>query len=315
MSTAGSPAAANGTSAFALAATDMDAALAGWTRHSLPREGAEWQAFLQRERRKWRLKAARQKYLGWLPGIRRNQQTVFDQYDRFWAGGRELNPYQDFDRDSVRIEWRDRGYVAARGAIARVHHRMAEKAIAELQPREVLEVGCGNGYNLFALAARFPEISFSGIELTESGPKQAAAVAAQETFPASLREWTPLAQNDPQAHRRVRVRQGNAARLELPDNSVDMAMTVCALEQMEAVREAALKELARVARRWIVMIECFADFNDAPPRSDYVAAKRYFAAATRDLPRYGMRAIAVESDVPHKVRLGVGLVVAVPIEK
>jgi hypothetical protein len=89
-----------------------------------------------------------------------------------------------------------------------------------------------------------------------------------------------------------------------------LVVTVLALEQMEHIRDAALTELARVCRRWAVMIEPFHDWNADGEQRRYVEAMRYFAAPVKELERYGLLPIFATDDFPAKLNLGVGVVVA-----
>jgi hypothetical protein len=79
---------------------------------------------------------------------------------------------------------------------------------------------------------------------------------------------------------------------------------------MERIRAAALSELARVARRWVVMIEPFADWNADGHRRAYIQQNDYFAARTDELSEYGLTPIVVTADMPNKLSFRAGLVVA-----
>jgi hypothetical protein len=118
---------------------------------------------------------------------------------------------------------------------------------------------------------------------------------------------------DPTAPRRLSLRQGSADALPVPDKSVDVVFTVLALEQMERVRGAALNELARVARRHVVMIEPFADWNAEPHRRGYIVRNDYFASTIDGLRDSGLRPIVATVDMPNKLSFRAGLVVAEPV--
>ena len=90
-------------------------------------------------------------------------------------------------------------------------------------------------------------------------------------------------------------------------------LTSLALEQMNHIRRQALTELARVACRWVVMLEPFADFNRTPERRLHTRAHDYLAATVADLPKYGLRPMHVFDDFPSKITRGVGLVIAQPV--
>ena len=94
------------------------------------------------------------------------------------------------------------------------------------------------------------------------------------------------------------------------DSSFDLVFSLLALEQMEAIRDAAVAEVARVSARWAVMIEPFTDFNRDPLRRACTEAKGYFSLGTRDLKRFGLEPVFVFDDIPQKITRGAGLVVA-----
>jgi hypothetical protein len=159
---------------------------------------------------------------------------------------------------------------------------------------------------------QFPSVSFSGVELTQAGIAAAAAYAADHGTAATLAPFAVAPLRDPEAPRRLSLSQGNADALALPDQSVDLVFTVLALEQMESVRAAALAELARVARRHVVMIEPFADWNTEPHRRGYIARHHYFASTIEGLRDAGLAPVLATVDMPNKLSFRAGLVVAEP---
>jgi len=186
------------------------------------------------------------------------------------------------------------------------HLRMEEN----IGPAGALEVGFGYGLNLLVLSMLFPSIAFSGVELTRSGVEAATALAAAASTAAVLAPFAAAPLRDPEAPRRLSLREGGADALPLPDKSVDMVITVLALEQMERVRHAALAELARVARKHVVMIEPFADWNREPHRRGYIGQHDYFAASVDDLHRFSLNPVVATADMPNKLQFRAGLVVA-----
>src|SRR5690606_1356218 len=130
----------------------------------------------------------------------------------------------------------------------RFRQLMLIRLVEHLKPRRVLEVGCGLGIHLILLACRFPEVEFTGVELTAAGHRAARALQAEERLPQHLVAFAPEPLVDLTGFRRVDFRQGNAAALDFPDQRFDLVYTVLALEQMERVRARALAEIARVTR-------------------------------------------------------------------
>ncbi len=107
--------------------------------------------------------------------------------------------------------------------VGRFLSRVSDLAATE-RPRRVLEVGCGEGIVLAAMAARLPGTRFDGLELDETTLEQA-------------RTRCPGA----------RLVRGDACELPFEDRSFDLVVCLEVLEHLpEPAR--ALRELKRVAR-------------------------------------------------------------------
>jgi hypothetical protein len=135
-------------------------------------------------------------------------------------------------------------------------------------------------------------------------------LAADAGTPRLLEDFLINPVRDPSAPTRLELQQGSAEMLPLPDKSVAMAITVLALEQMERIRDAALGELARVARRHVVMIEPFGDWNQEPRHREYIRRLDYWSGALDDLSAFGLVPVAASADIPQKLAFRVGIVVA-----
>lgn len=207
--------------------------------------------------------------------------------------------------------WGDQRLLASDIGATRWRQLLLIRAIERLKPRHVLEVGCGNGINLLLLAGHFPDIAFTGMELTTAGHQAARAFQqAHAELPAHLRAFAPLPLTDPTAFRRVRFVQGNAAAMPFADGAFDLVLTVLALEQMERVRAAALRETARVAGRWTLMFEPFGEANRGLwPRLN-VRRRGYFRGRIADLPAFGLDPLWVSRDFPQEYFLRAALVLS-----
>lgn len=256
--------------------------------------------------------------LRWLKGrLRRlwsgapalTQDAVKDVYRRRWT--REtLDTYQ-ITRESkiVPCVWRNRAMMARALGTHRVQQLFLMRAISHLKPSSVLEVGCGNGLQLLPIAARFPEVRFTGAELTEAGVNAVKAVQQHDELPDEIRRFAPEPLVDMTAHRRIEMLQADARSLPFEDNAFDLVYTCLALEQMETIRDLALREIARVARRFVVMVEPFREYNDRGIRRTFIKASGYFAGRVSELPSYGLMPLFVTADWPHKVNLCPALVI------
>ena len=238
----------------------------------------------------------------------RTTERVREGYESVWAG---LSLRDELAGSKTGyFEWRNVGMLARTIGRKRVHHLLLARVMEWLRPASVLEVGCGNGLNLMLLSMQFPDVAFSGLELTRNGLAKARALASDELTARHLESFAVCSLRDEAAPQRIVFAQGSAEKLPFHENSVDMAVTVLALEQMERVREAALHELSRVARRHVVMIEPFRDWNGEGHRREFIRRNDYFSGRLSELREHALEPCVAMVDMPNKLTFRVGLVVA-----
>lgn len=270
-----------------------------------------WDAEIARRARKYRRRYWQRRLLGWLPRWQRRGDTVKAEYSKAWASidYAQYDPSRTPPRPSP-WEWRGERYSASDLGGTRVRQLLLVRMLERLRPRRVLEVGCGNGVNLMLLAGRFPDVSFTGADLTREGPRAAHDLQRAPELPRAMQAYAPLPLADATAFRRVGFVSADASRLPFPDGAFDLVVTILALEQMERVREAALREIARVAGRHTLMIEPFAELNEHGGRLHYAVARDYFRGRIADLPGYGLAPRLALDDFPQEAFLGACLVLA-----
>ena len=241
-----------------------------------------------------------------------SQHEVKQAYEKK-LGETIINEHLSREGKTTLCLW-DNDRMLARGiGTKRVHLLLLKRAIETVNPENILEVGSGYGINLFVLAGYFPGIPFSGTELTRQGVIAAKRIREMPCMPKEIIDFAQDSILDTTAHKRVNFSQGNAKELPFPDKSFDVVYTVLALEAMEGIRHQAIRELARVARRYVLMVEPFLDFNERGIRYYYHSSSRYFRGKIDELPQDGLEPLLVYSDIPHKVRLWTALVIARPI--
>ena len=276
-----------------------------------PGSAEAWAREVARRKRKLAKATARRLLFGWLPAMQRRESAILREYDKAW-GAIDYGTYSLEARQTEHTpwQWRGRRMFASDVGATRFRQLLLIQFIERLRPRQVLEVGCGNGINLILLAGRFPEVAFAGIELTEAGHRAARSLQEHSDLPPSLRAYAPLPLADPTAFRRIRFCQGNATSLPFADGEFDLVITVLALEQMERVRERALAEVARVASRHTLMIEPFREVNTAFwPRLN-VLRRNYFRGRIAELSEYGLEPVLALNDFPQESFLKVCAVVS-----
>ncbi len=240
----------------------------------------------------------------------RDRKAIQAEYHDAWSSGHAKYDVSAGPKKPAAWKWNTRKLALDGLAAARLRAPLLAAVIDRLQPRKVLEVGCGNGINLLSLAGHFPDVEFTGIDLTPAGIEAAKKVQAEGALPARLAEYIPLDMADPQAFKRIAFIQGSAAELPFADGEFDLVYTVLAVEQMERIRDAALAEIARVTRGHVLMLEPFRDANLKGVRRLYALSRNYFRGSIQGLERFGLEPVWATDDFPQEAFLGSPLVLA-----
>lgn len=269
---------------------------------------AEWRGIVRRYRWGTMKRAARRVALS---AIGSSRASVEQRYAPRWTMDYALSSFDPEGNDGT-VVWRDRCYLANMRFRKRVHLLLLMRAIDMLRPRSILEVGSGVGLNLCMLANRFPEISFTGIELTQAGVEVARKISALPALPPSVVAFSPEPLRDSTAHVRISWHQGNAASLPFESNQFDLVFTIQAIEQMQAIKDVSLREIGRVTRHVAVMFEPFAEFNRPLINRLRVIGRDQFRGTLNDLRLAGLDPVVATDEMPQKLFYGVGMVAARP---
>lgn len=290
---------------------EIEKVLHPWIKKRFADSDPEWRKHLKERRVELTWRLIKRRLLGSLSGTKRTQKTVYDSYNAKWTARFFPSPETaNQKREASYVRFGQGGLLLKVGGIPLMHSMMIAKVIEQLQPRRVIEVGCGYGTNLFGLAAAFPHIRFSGAELTQSGVEKAKSIVAEPTLPEAVRRYTVLPVKDDTAYRRIEFFQADAAKLPFADGEFDLVFTRQALEQMNEVRRAAVSELARVSNKHVLMFEPFAEFNRDSIRQAYIRSMDYFQMSVEELRQHGLSPICVFDRFPAKVALGIQMVLA-----
>lgn len=240
----------------------------------------------------------------------RDKEAIQAEYAEAWGAGHGKYDLSAGPSKPAAWKWNNRKLALDGLAAARVRAPLLAAVIDRLAPKKVLEVGCGNGINLFSLAGHFPDVEFTGIDLTPAGIESAKKVQSGDKLTARLAEYIPLAMADPQAFKRIRFMTGSAADLPFADGEFDLVYTVLAVEQMERIRDSALAEIARVSGGHVLMLEPFRDTNLKGMRRLYALSRNYFRGSIQGLGRFGLEPVWATDDFPQEAFLGSPLVLA-----
>lgn len=289
-----------------------------WLIRSIYRDSAEGRNLLREEYKSLRRKVLKKTVksalkIGKPVGSYRTREHVRKSYERIW---REFDwPDANLPGDAQRptyATWKDETLVLKKGGLNQMVLDRIFAAISAINPASALEVGFGSGINVLALSVMFPEIKFAGIELSAEGFVTAKSVQDEDDLPDVIAAYCPREVKDGAAHKGIEFQQGDAANLPFDDNQFDVIFTRLALEQMELIRDDVLKGIQRVAKRAVILVEPFADYNQSDHLRLAKKAKNHFSLSVGELANYGLRPRARFASWPQKVSEGIGIVVATP---
>ncbi len=285
-----------------------------WTVKAMPVSNALWRLELLADYFHWKGKIVKYTFQAKTPtGMKsslnyRTSDHVKLSYGPSWSKADWPQPSKPVSRkDRTLVDWRGTGYILSRRAMNVLYLERVMHVIKITKPKRVLEVGAGMGKNLLVLAGCFPDIEFTGVELTEQGVARAKSAQEEAELPDVIRAYSPMEIKDNFAHSKVEFFQGTASKLEFDDNSFDLVFSLAAVEQMELIRDEAVSEMVRVSSESVLMVEPFADFNQDRLRALAIRSRNLITLSVADVQHYGLKLEAVYSDWPQKISVAYGL--------
>ena len=109
-------------------------------------------------------------------------------------------------------------------------------SLVKLQPKAILDLGVGTGRNLSLLAKRYPKAQLFGLDIAQKMIGQAKKVYRQQL---GLKRWLPNS-------KQVQFLVGDAEKLPLADNSIDLVYANLALQWCDP--RTSFAEIQRVLR-------------------------------------------------------------------
>lgn len=239
-----------------------------------------------------------------------NDSVKPTDYEKQWKGV-DLDSFSHSPQKKIRPQpwiWKNNKILMNRIGGMKLRLLLFAKLIEMLRPKRVLEVGFGPGINLLLLASYFPDIEFEGIELTINGVENAKNLQVLQALPKELKEFSPIPFRDSRAHQLVKLHQASGGQIPFSDNSFDLVLTSCSVEQMEEIRNAALGEISRVSSNHVAMFECFKDWNQSGLPRQYIEKRNYFQGQISDLSSYGLNVLWMTDEFPQKAWIRTGMV-------
>lgn len=301
---------------LSLSIDEVDGLIRDWTIQTHKVHSHEWGKIVSTAKRKMLSKKLLIGVKGMLPAMPslqsyRSTDYVTNEYTRTWTRNDWPNNTTDPATEPfIPCDFGENGYLMRRGGLTRMSLELFARTIELLKPRNVLEVGAGNGLNLLVLSGLFPDVEFTGVELTAAGVERAKSAQQLDELPDAINKYSPRPIVDSTAFRRINFTKGDASALEFEDGSFDLVISKLAIEQMENIKHLALPEIARVSASHLALNEPFSDFNTDRLRQASIRARNYLSISVEDLRDYGIEPVHVFADWPQKLMGGNGFVVA-----
>lgn len=236
--------------------------------------------------------------------INRSTDIVKKQYDESWKKNETIN------RKECLVKWKDEYFEIDMSGISCIHLSCIKQIVDFLNPVDIFEVGFGRGGKLLPLAAVYPDKRIGGIELSNSGFNEVLKIIQNKNFSDELKKNIPFHLKDYSNLKSINLFNGSAEKLPVGDKSYEFIYTSQALEQMEAIRDRVMLEIVRITKKYVLMIEPFRDWNSTGMHRNRVVSRNYFEAKIDDLAKYGLKPIYINRNIPSKIYMNVGIVLA-----
>ena len=234
----------------------------------------------------------------------RTTKKTIEIYDNKWA----LKNNTDWFSPNNNLKIHHYGYklyLVSSGLTQRIWQNEMIRKIHEIKPKNVLEIGSGNGINLKILSTHFSEINFVGIDYSKKGIEKSNELKQLELLEDLHRPLKIDKEN--LSSNNLSFYQANANNLSFKNDNFDLVFSVLALEQMNNIAKEVYNEIKRCSAKHIILIEPFKNLNSFGLKFLHHKANKYLSLKTDDFIDENLSLIEYKSDYPHKISLGVGL--------
>jgi len=179
-------------------------------------------------------------------------------------------------------------YFIANGSLSQeIFINFIETKIKDPNVKSILEIGCGNGFNIFPLSEKFQNKKFTGVDISSTAIKNCEKKLSLQN------------------NKNLSFFERNAEKLDFHKNSFDLIYTVLALEQMQEIKDKVIENINYISSGNIILIEPFKDVNKNFLNKFHMKSSNYLDLSYRDLNRYNLTIIEKLENFPQKVGLSV----------
>ena len=237
---------------------------------------------------------------------KRDQSLVIRDYTTSWSeaiatnvSGRKLRIHKFYGRLGLYrpIDYR-------KFFIQHIFH-----TIKSFQPKNILELGSGNGINVLILAVLYPQASkITGVELTKQGVETARAALKNPP----MKELIYLTEESEETIRErlskvpIEFIEGTLESLPFADKSFDFSFSLLVFEQMPRAYKNAWPEVHRVTGGHTLFLEEFKEAQENIFQRIHLMNVDYFHASLWEAEKFGLKVLRFEPMPITKIKLSVG---------
>lgn len=185
-------------------------------------------------------------------------------------------------------------------------------AISRFEPKSILDMGCGRGFFVMALAVLHPSISkVRGIELSPSGVAYAHKLIANPPI-ETLKILTGLSDliiRERLKNRDIEIIQGTIRSLPYADNSIDFVYSNSVIEQFPRDYMLPFQEAYRVVSKVALFSEPFREAEPNILRRLHLKNLDYFNASYHEVEKTGFAVHSFSVPTLQKFAFNTGVLV------
>jgi len=253
------------------------------------------------------LKSRLLSYIKFLFGIKkRSTKKTEIIYNKSW--NKKDNKKWFSPKENLTIHYHNQKKVlASSGLTQRIWQNIIIKKIMEIRPKNILEVGSGNGINSFLIASCFKNIKITGIDFSNNGIIKSNELLKTKKFDKNFYQPLKFKFNKKKINN-LNFMKMNAKNLKFTNGSFDFIFTILALEQMNGIHLQVIKEIKRCAKKHIILIEPFKNLNLKGLSYLHHKSNDYLNLNYKDLECANFKINEYQYKYPNKISLNVGMV-------
>tara|TARA_Y100000389_G_scaffold189316_1_gene212914 strand:+ start:4629 stop:5459 length:831 start_codon:yes stop_codon:yes gene_type:complete len=197
-----------------------------------------------------------------------------------WWNNFDLYTY--FNKPYTWHIYKDDYFLAPGSLTQEIFQSLISEQIDLKKPKSIIEIGCGMGINLLYFAEKYPNIKFTGIDISKVGIQRC---------------------NEKNKFSNLSFVIGNAKYMSFKSNTFDMSYTTLALEQMNEIKKDVIDNISKITKNNVIFIEPF--MNNNKNFLNYVHHKNsdYFDYEYKDLKKHNFIIESIDDKFPQRLGL------------